>query len=260
MPDIPTQYDNARMEGATTGIWARFHVRHNGTELLSFGALNTYRQHVIAVMEIHGPAGRGDKQHREAADSFVAAFRGVTTGSVETESLVRYGTPFKTGASRREGAYWVIEYACPLYRDFTEARPVGVRPSIPITRENLGNVLRSYYVEQVATPHNIPTLYDNHEATPTNSPWVRLTVSDGAADRIDSGPTYRTVGVLIVQVFDVVDRGTKESMQLVDQIASAFRAVTLEGIACGVPSPITIGRVEGFWQTNVTLPFTFTEH
>lgn len=103
-------------------------------------------------------------------------------------------------------------------------------------------------------------VFDGHDASNT-AVWVRFQVLTGESQSRELGSaTARTSGVALASVFALVGGGDNLSLELVDEIVSAFRQST--NVASGTtvkfhtPSVQHIGRDGSWWQTNVTIPFT----
>ena len=136
--------------------------------------------------------------------------------------------------------------------------------------EVLGNAIRSRFAtEVVAAPGSLITAarvaYDNAPFTEppaaAGALWCRVSVREGETDVAELGGTrFRTVGVVMVQLFQPLNEGDALTRRLGDDIAAAFRAVTdSAGPVFGSPSYNTVGRSGPWHQANLVLPFYFDQ-
>tara|TARA_R100000458_G_C8242797_1_gene221397 strand:+ start:678 stop:1106 length:429 start_codon:yes stop_codon:yes gene_type:complete len=137
-----------------------------------------------------------------------------------------------------------------------------------MTFATLHNAIRNRFNDNVvATSSAIGTddvAYDNVEFdshdTGESALWVRFQILTGESELRELGSTTaRTTGIALASVFSLAGRGDNLSLGLVDEIVSAFKAVThtYSGttVVFRTPSVQHIGRDGTWWQTNVTIPF-----
>jgi len=103
---------------------------------------------------------------------------------------------------------------------------------------------------------------------PAESPYVALFIRDGYGQPIALGPhpLHRFLGVVITQVFVAEGDGNGAARSLGDQVAAVWRDSEGRGVqlAVGTNGVLTfstpylevIGARNGFWQANVSAPFT----
>ncbi len=130
-----------------------------------------------------------------------------------------------------------------------------------MTYEALSNLIRTKFKTDVATPLNLNVVYDNQETDKTQYPetmWVRMSIRFGEARQITIGPTpfFRITGIISVQIFNVLGRGTKAIDEVVDAINASFRATTEDKVIYKTPSKEPGGRQETWWMDTVSIPFT----
>lgn len=114
-----------------------------------------------------------------------------------------------------------------------------------------------------ATPVAMP----NVPFVPPKASWVRLTYSQVTAYQVEIGSTRnqeRAEGLLIVQVFTVLDIGDAVALQLADQVGQIFRNTTV--VAAGADGDVFFGKpvvrvigpdsVGTYFQVNVSVPYT----
>ena len=94
--------------------------------------------------------------------------------------------------------------------------------------------------------------------------YIRLAINFGDSEQISMGTAvrqYRHVGLLIISIFTPEDGGSKTRIGYADSISSIWRGQTLTGgIIFRSPGVTTLGKVGGWVQTNVTVPFQWDEY
>ncbi len=118
----------------------------------------------------------------------------------------------------------------------------------------------------------LPTQYDNVNFNPPDALWARVNVLEGESIQVDivggvDKHRERTPGVLIVQLFQPMNKGEGDIRTMADKIKAAFRAVRVIGTA-GVSDLLfrtpTVKRMgtdvkKEQWQLNVSCPFQYDE-
>ena len=102
--------------------------------------------------------------------------------------------------------------------------------------------------------------YDNVVYTPGSTvvEWVRLNVLTGISTVASLGGAtnlYRSVGVVVVQVFVKEGEGARKALLLADTVAAIFRGIQADGVLYRAPSIDRIGPSDGWYQINVNIPF-----
>ena len=127
------------------------------------------------------------------------------------------------------------------------------------SREDIHNALRVQYGTLVEDAQGITTRYDNdpRETPGAEVLWTLFIINEGQSDQAQYGAqaTYRHNGVATASIFAPIGSGTQASAQLAQQISEAFRARTLDGVRCLVPSVSRIGVRGAAFQINVDIPF-----
>lgn len=106
-----------------------------------------------------------------------------------------------------------------------------------------------------------PVAYANVPFTPpTAQPWVRLTINTGlgavAGHSGDGfGLTIFDLGLVSVQVFTPDGEGTKNNWEIVDEIIPIYENTRFDGILVNAATVNQAGTNNGWYQTNITLPF-----
>jgi len=128
--------------------------------------------------------------------------------------------------------------------------------------ETLHSNVRTRFRTEVEDTQSIVVVYDNGpDNHPDDAIWARWTVTPGASRSIEAGPspTVRTVGVAVAKLYQPIEEGDRDLLQLVDVVVSAFRNVhdTVNGIRYRTPSVRVVGRPNDgkWWQINVVCPF-----
>jgi len=115
------------------------------------------------------------------------------------------------------------------------------------------------------TTIGIPTEFPNEKFTRPKPAaiWARLTIIDGLTQQMDIGAptkTFRTVGLIIVQVFAPLDAGSIGVLTQADTIAALFRNWAGQDVLCRAATINTIGNdTFGWYQVNVEIPFHVDE-
>lgn len=111
-----------------------------------------------------------------------------------------------------------------------------------------------------------PVTYDNLDYAPAQgASWVRVTILDGAGNRISLGASganvalTRFVGVVVVSIFTPGAIGTATARAYADTLDTLFRDVSADGIIYGTPYLTAVGRSEGWYQLNITIPFQWDD-
>lgn len=129
---------------------------------------------------------------------------------------------------------------------------------MPTIYEDIGNSARTRFRDQVETPQGIAVVYDNGPDThPDDILWAMWTVLPTTTNQVTVGlnATYRTIGIAVAQIFQPIEQGDQQALQLADIVADAFRAQQQDSLRFLVPSVSVIGRRGKWWQVNVSCPF-----
>lgn len=124
------------------------------------------------------------------------------------------------------------------------------------------NAARQRFDTVVVAKNDLAVEYPNAKfKVPDNKLWMRWTFIPGEQQQasIGSAKTYRTPGVMIVQIFVPRDTGTALVRQWTNTIENAFLSVSAGGIQWKTPHVEVIGNRGGWWQTNVVCPFYFDQ-
>lgn len=110
----------------------------------------------------------------------------------------------------------------------------------------------------------IPIQFENVPAPASKDPYCALFIRRGDGHQISLGPSpqlQRWAGLIIVQVFVPEDTGTQEIATHADNIAAVFNRQEFSSgasglIRCRVAKVETIGVRNGWFQQNVTIPYS----
>jgi hypothetical protein len=229
-------------------------VDFDGCELLEFGTANAYRISGSGVIELHCPVEVGDGELNSTADALLEFLSG------KHFDPIRYGQAY-TMPVWRSGESWVTRVIQPFQYDFDEVPPAALSPRSGVFSLNEIHVdARSLFINSVATPEGLSTVYDNATPLPTGGKWARFAVLPGRADLIELGvetkQLRRTEGAARALLFIPANTGTDEGWRLVDVVANAFRAACRGGVEFWIPSARHVGRVDNWWAIGVDCPFT----
>ena len=122
------------------------------------------------------------------------------------------------------------------------------------------NELRTRFYEQwgVTTPIAWPNILFNPMV---GTPWCRFTVQLTSTEDMEIGTepkTYRTLGILYVQIFTPKNEGDAEALDLANQVVSIFRRWRGSTVKCRPPSIDIIGhgqQGDDWFQVNVIVTF-----
>ena len=91
--------------------------------------------------------------------------------------------------------------------------------------------------------------------------WVRVTVRGGDGHQASLEGTgrrrWRYPGVIYAQVFCPTGAGMNTALAIADDVAAAWRGVTVNGVVLRAASVQPIGNDRGWLQVNVTCPYQF---
>lgn len=104
-------------------------------------------------------------------------------------------------------------------------------------------------------------VYENQTQKNTVSEWVRVNILNADSQQISLGdqPYFRYVGLLIFQIFIKPNVGSGRAVQIADQITTLFRGVKVNGITFRPPTTDSVGDSGGWYQLNVSVPFSREE-
>lgn len=118
-----------------------------------------------------------------------------------------------------------------------------------------------------ATSQSIELKADNEKAygedpgsASSGAVWGRFTVVWSTANQVDMATNRRerNLGMVIVQLFSPVGRGTGALVRASDGFAQAFRTATLTGTVFRAPYAQRVGPDgRGWFQRNVVAPFQY---
>ena len=113
------------------------------------------------------------------------------------------------------------------------------------------NFIRTKFKDEIqvpilGSPNSIPVQYDNGPS-------------------IDHKNTDRNLGLAITGIFARIEKGTKEIMEIADQVKEAFTSIKQNGVTYRTPSIEFIGSTNNlgstepniWYQVNVVCPYYF---
>ena len=99
-------------------------------------------------------------------------------------------------------------------------------------------------------------------AKAANTPWIRVTIREGAASLISMAPAsscYRYPAVLFVQIFVKQGTGTATSRIYASAISDIWRGYFTNNVEFKTPSGDVVGELNGWFQFNVEVPFMWDD-
>ena len=97
--------------------------------------------------------------------------------------------------------------------------------------------------------------WDNIDFNPSDdTEWVRIAIVPGEEQFVSMGK-MRKVGVIIIQIFVPEFKGSKRSNELIDLTTKTWRNKEFSGIRCREITVNRLGQSNGWFQTNVSIPF-----
>lgn len=151
---------------------------------------------------------------------------------------------------------------------FTDSANNGVFTIVVATEDKI-TVQESLTTEiagdTVTIETGIAVQYDNDGAfkQPNDRRWIRFNILDGEAFQRTTGASARFEypGVIMIQIFTLVDQGDAEARAMADTINSSFRrtraTVGDDKIVFKTPSYESAGIEGRFWRVNINVPFYF---
>ena len=108
-----------------------------------------------------------------------------------------------------------------------------------------------------------PIAWDNIDFDKPSNPkesWVRVHIEYGITAQASMGTkrTWRTPGVVFVQCFSALDKGTKESATLADDVKNVFQGLQVSGVTFRGTSLVT-NEQSGEWWMGVTATDFFAD-
>jgi hypothetical protein len=119
------------------------------------------------------------------------------------------------------------------------------------------NEIRTRFNAQIGST---PVAWPNVTYTPTiGTSWVRFQVLDGETEQVDFGAStksFRSMGIISVQVFAPDNTGETAALTIADTVAGIFRNWCGATVRCRAASIKDIGPDgNGWYQVNVSAPF-----
>lgn len=102
-----------------------------------------------------------------------------------------------------------------------------------------------------------PVVHQNIAYNELNE-FIQLTILSGTRVQASLGcnnNTYRTTGVLIIQIFTPKDTGTKRALDIVDLLITFLQSKVIGTVNFKTPYISFQNIVDSFYQVNLTCPF-----
>jgi hypothetical protein len=129
------------------------------------------------------------------------------------------------------------------------------------------NAWDSGWVAIYGSPPSVPYVLDNEQYTEQNPPipWVRLAIRHLTGGPMSQGKPsrYRRQGVIMVQVFTLVDQGRKTNDGIVANVIQVLEVQTIGALTDCVTTygaSVRESPADGQWALNVvSVPFDYWE-
>ena len=116
-------------------------------------------------------------------------------------------------------------------------------------RAEIENRLEANWLDTVIDYDNVA--FDQ----PNNSPWIRLTILNGATVYRALQYKKRYNGIINVQIFVPIKSGTSIARQYADTVCSIFDSAKFDSVYCDVASVTIVGADAKWYQINVDTPY-----
>lgn len=95
--------------------------------------------------------------------------------------------------------------------------------------------------------------FENFSVKADERTWVRMSIQNFANNRMDLGCNlFRTVGQIVVQIFNTANTGESESDEMADFIAKTFREADILNIQFFGTNKVPVGK-DGNWYQSLVL-------
>ncbi len=127
-----------------------------------------------------------------------------------------------------------------------------------MSHETLHNAIRTRIEDNLKA---YPLAFDNVDVEEMNHTglWIRAKIIQGETVQASLGASkrFRTVGVVMFQIFTPLRQGDREALKIADKIVALFRSITVDEVTYKTPSVKNVGR-DGKWhQINASCPFYY---
>nr|BDD45288.1 hypothetical protein 10 [bacterium] len=122
------------------------------------------------------------------------------------------------------------------------------------TRQSIETRFKSLWESQYP---GIPISWQNVPFEPVGS-YISLHLMHGESFLVGLGKvrTFRTTGVISIDIHVPTSQGLGEVNKYADYIVSTFRGTAFDGIICrGRSTKKNLGRTDGYYRTNISIPF-----
>jgi hypothetical protein len=104
---------------------------------------------------------------------------------------------------------------------------------------------------------NFSVVFDNLKSDKNTDGFIQFSILNGASTLKGLGKKrlFRYPGVISIDIFHPLKKGTKLVDEMADNIEDIFRAKTFSGITCRSVIRNDIGKEENFWRVNLSYPF-----
>ena len=141
---------------------------------------------------------------------------------------------------------------------------------MPTFRQSADAIFASFKTGMGSSRPNVVIAWPNIEFDPNtdfdrsaNEAWARISLRTADSTQITVGTTggrrFRTIGLVLVEVFAPLGLGQDTALAVADDVAASLRGITTSSnvVRLGASSIEPEGREETYYQVNITTPFEF---
>ena len=249
---LSVHYPNESQARPESGKWVECSIHYTEAEALSSGSPYWLRTSGLLELSLWDDLEKGDSGVLTVANTAQTAFRGVTAASVHYETLAIRRIP-------RMDKSFGVEVLVPFFMDTQHTQSLGGVSVPSLTPSQVGNSIRGWFNTYVTSAESLTTHWENAPVSePDAARWCRVSVQEGEPQRLGGG-IQRVPGILFVQVFTPIGKGTKDGLEAADWAADAFRNTRIDGISFRTPTLTAVGadRDGKWWQQNLDCPFSY---
>lgn len=122
--------------------------------------------------------------------------------------------------------------------------------------------VRLAIITRVAGWTDAPLAFDNLPTPPAvttaqqnSTPWVRVTINDGAGILRNLNDDVARTGLVSLQVFSAEDVGDRPARVIASSLCAHLEHYRAGGLRLRQANPSRTGKADGYYQINVSIPF-----
>lgn len=120
------------------------------------------------------------------------------------------------------------------------------------------NIIQNKFETEFAVLYpNFKIVFDNIKSEKSKDGFIQFSILNGtsALKGLGKKRLFRYPGVISIDIFYPLKKGTKLVDEIADNIETIFRAKTFSGITCRSVIRNDIGKEDNFWRVNLSYPF-----